>query len=213
MSGIAQTPNFSGQHTDMVVIPPQPATSATSFLNAQSLTGAGPGTKFTPGTVLSPGLGGRNLRAIVVDAGAAAIGTVVIKGKGKNQFGQDIEESISVTTSLTLGEKIFTQLDQVEIVSGAGIEAGDTLSVGIGDKVGIAKMFSADMHEIKNAQRTPAAGTPPTAIAVSTTNFDATYMAVKAAAWAAGAITAGDQACILMQTDAASPDDRRTYGV
>ena len=106
-----------------------------------------------------------------------------------------------------VGEKIFAKVTQIYTTSIAGLEASDTVSLGTGSKVGITKMFSTDLHELKQASLVNAAGTGITAITINTTNFDSTYHALKAAAFG-GAVTDGDTVALLFLTDTSTPDDR-----
>lgn len=53
-------------------------------------------------------------------------------------------------------------------------------------------------------------GATQTAVTVNTTNFDTTYFAVKAAPFTSSTVDAGDTVLLFLETDNATPDNRRS---
>lgn len=200
-------PQDAAAHSSAVLVPNQDAASTTLYANATALAGTVAGTTFAV-TAANPSIGGRNVVLTPNDFDSDSSLIVTWRVDGYDQFYMPVSETLSTTgDTAATGEKIFAKVTQIYTTSIAGLEASDTVSLGTGSKVGITKMFSTDLHELKQASLVNAAGTGITAITVNTTNFDSTYHALKAAAFG-GAVTDGDTVALLFLTDTSTPDDR-----
>jgi hypothetical protein len=179
--------------------------ATTALVNAQSLNVAD-NASITVAEARLP-LPGRNLIVTVTEAaGATLSGTVRVECY--NQFRTRTYETFTIASSGTLtGSKICTNLISVKAVSLTNEAAGDTISIGWGDKVGLPFQFSENLSEIKRIDLTVAAGTTTTNVTVNTTNVDATYYALHAAAFG-GTVTDGSTVKLLVETTNNSPDDR-----
>lgn len=213
MSGGARAniPNDSAMQTDVVFVPNQLAASTTRFINAQSITAAAAGTEYAVASPVNPNIGGRNAVLTQVEAAGATL-AAVYEVHGFDQFGNPVVENTgTVASSATwTGTKIFQRVTKLKVVSISNPAASDTVSLGDGDKVGIHRMFSADLAELIGASLINAAGTTVTAKTVNTTNFDTTYFACKAALFG-GTVTAGDSVAIAYRGTCRTPDDTSRF--
>lgn len=140
-------------HTKLVNLPGLPAALTTAYTTTADSTTLAVGTRLATTNALCKSPGGRNVSLTQVNAGGTTVPTGTYLVDGIDQFGQANTEVIAVTSpnagSVTyFGSKIFSRVDGITPLTLAGIEAGDTLSVGFGNKVGLPFMFSADLHEI-----------------------------------------------------------------
>lgn len=209
------SPKSASGHVSSVVIPPQPNDSATTYLNASSIATAVAGTEITV-SAKSGAVSGRNVRLTIEEASGSSL-DATIRVYGKDQFGRDVSEDFSPANgdTVTDGSKIFATVSKIRVVTVAANAASDTVSLGIGDIVGLAKMFSTDLHEIFAASYScdiyGGSYTDVAPITINTTNFDSTYFAVKAAAWdciTANDVDAGETGWFLFVTDPKTPDNR-----
>lgn len=206
----AKIPDNSAMQSEIVFIPNQLAASATRHLGATSLAGlvASDELAVAAADQFNPNVGGRNVVLTQVE-GAGATLTSVWDVYGYDQFGNEIVErsgTISSSAAWT-GSKIFQRVTKVKCVSIANNVGGDTLAIGDGNKVGIPRMFQANLEEIIGASLIIAAGTTVTAKTINTTNFDTTYFALKAAFFAASAVVDGDSVAIAYKGTSRTPDE------
>jgi hypothetical protein len=220
--GLAQAPNYSpALHVKVVRVGPLQVKGAAGndVQTAKAFNTLVKDSSFAPTTSLVIGMTGRNLIVAVVDANNSE--TWQFEVQGRNQFGEKISELFpnnstgQVGAGSATGSKVFTQVDAIipRILTGDKA-AADTVKVGTGDVVGLPFMFSPDLHEILDAELQVAnQATAAGKVTVNATNFDSTNMAVKAAAFAASAVVAGDSVQCRVRTDCLTPDDTRRYAV
>ena len=214
---LAQIPNWSAQHSKGVRVGPLQIAAVDDIKTALALDAVGAGTRVAPTTALVIGQSGRNLRIVITDANNSSVTAWRIHGK--DQFGNSISErfpaSGSQTGAATLtGEKIFASVDSdgIECLTNTAGAAADSITIGSGNKVGLPVMLSGDLHEVLDMELQVAnQATAATKKTVNSTNLDSTYMAVKAAAFAASAVVAGDSVSLRYLSDCLTPDDRSVY--
>lgn len=218
---ISQIPNYSGWGHESVlrVGPLQVKAAATNdVLTVKAFNTIIQGTPFAPTTQKTIGLTGRNLKVTVVDANNSE--TWAVRITGKDQFGNPVTERLpaagsQVGAATLTGSKIFASVDPLGIVfevATGDLAAADNVVIGSGDKVGIPKMFSPDLHEILDAELSVAnQATAPTKVALTAANFDSTYFAFNAAAFTGSVVVAGDNMQVRFRTDCLTPDDMGAY--
>ena len=163
-------------------------------------------TRVAPTTALVIGQSGRNLRIVITDANNSSVTAWRIHGK--DQFGNSISERFPASGSQT-GAATLTGIECLTNTAGA---AADSITIGSGNKVGLPVMLSGDLHEVLDMELQVAnQATAATKKTVNSTNLDSTYMAVKAAAFAASAVVAGDSVSLRYLSDCLTPDDRSVY--
>lgn len=212
MGARASIPNNSARQVEHVFIPNQLAASTTRHLGATSITSAVVGTVIAATTEFNPNVGGRNVVLTQVEASGSAL-SATYDVHGYDQFNNPIvERTTSIASSATwTGTKIFQRVTKLVVVAIAGAAASDTIAIGDGNKVGIPRLFSADLSEIVGASLIVAAGTTVTGKTVNTTNFDTTYKALNAAFFASSTVAAGDSVALLFRNKWDTPDDLSAF--
>lgn len=124
----------------------------------------------------------RSLTVTVTDANASiTAGTVTIVGTDPQ--GRTVTEVLTLPTLTLTGTKIFASVTSVTVASLAGAAAGDTITVGVGNKIGLPfdiLKTSAVKHTYLGGTRVAA---PTVAVGTSLSSVDAsaaTYDGAKA---------------------------------
>lgn len=210
----AKIPDNSALQSEIVFIPNQLAADTNQFIAAEDISATVDGQAYavTAANQFNPNVGGRNVTITLTEAAGAAL-DAVFDIEGYDQFNNfQVERTGTVTAAAPhTGAKIFQRVTRVVVVDINDNAAGDTMDVGYGDKVGIPRMFSANLEEIIGASLVIAAGTTVTAKTVNTTNFDTTYFALKAAFFAASAVVGGDSIAIMFRGSGRTPDDTARF--
>lgn len=197
-------------HTRQVEIVHLANDSTTTYASAVSITSAVVGTTITLSRNLSPQTSGSNL-VLTVNDNAGGDLVVTFRATCRDQFWTQTTQDFTSTGSVTtLGTKICAKVESLVVRSITNAAASDTVSLGVGDVVGLPFMFSKDLHEVKNASLSAAAGASVTAITINTTNLDNINFACKASCFTGSDVVAGDNLHFLLLTDEDTPDDRTT---
>lgn len=220
-AGLGQTPRFSKQHAYTRRVGPLQVAAAggNDILTALAMNDAtmALGKTLAPTTALVIGVTGRNLVLVVTDANDSSVSAYMIQGI--NQFGEAVEERFPQSGNQAghgtiTGKKIFTKVTGIVILTNTAPAAADNVKIGSGNVVGLDFMFSSDLSEIADAELQVAnQATAPGKIAITAANFDSDYFAIKAAAFAASAVVAGDSVNLRVRTTDITPDDVTRYPV
>lgn len=173
------------------------AVSTTHVINAVDISGYTGGETISPG---DPDLNNqvdvkRNVTVTPVDAALADLALVVIV-KGTDAKGNSVEETFTFAAGFPgglTGNIAFAYITEVEVDSITAPAVGDTLSVGIGSKLGLSNIIYAtgDVYKVtRTTGGAPGATAVDYSVQATDITVDATYHTVDMATGAG--IVAGD---------------------